>query len=100
MPTFYFVLGCFLFFVVVFLGQYPRNMEVPRLWVELELQLPAYVTATVTPDLNHICDLQSLWQCWILNPLREARDRTHILMDASWVHNSLNHNVNSSDAYF
>ena len=32
-------------------------------------------TATATLDLSHICDLHfSLWQCWILNPPREARD--------------------------
>ena len=31
---------------VLFLGQHPRHMEVPRLWVELELQLLAYTTAT------------------------------------------------------
>ena len=31
----------------------------------------------------------------ILNPLREARDRTHILMDTSWDLNLLNHNRNS-----
>jgi len=29
-------------------------MEVPRLGVELELQLPAYATATATPDLSLI----------------------------------------------
>ena len=28
----------------------------------------------------------SSWQHWILNPLREARDRTHVLMDTSWFH--------------
>ena len=28
-----------------------------------------------TKDLSHIGDLHhSLWQCWILNPLTEARD--------------------------
>jgi len=26
------------------------------------------------------------WQCWILNPLSEAREQTHILMDISQVH--------------
>ena len=28
-----------------------------RLGVKCELQLPAYTTATATPDLSHICDL-------------------------------------------
>ena len=32
-------------------------MEVPRLGVELELQLLAYATATATPHLSHLCDL-------------------------------------------
>ena len=57
-------------------------MEVPRLGVESELQLPAYTTATATGtlDLSHICDLpHSLQQCWILNPLSKARDGIHIL---------------------
>ena len=50
-------------------------MEVPRLGVE-----SAYATAI--QDLSHIHDLNhSLQQSWILNPLREARDQTHILMD-------------------
>ena len=58
-------------------------MEVPRLGVELELQLPAYSIETATQDLSCIC--YSLWQRWVLNPLSEARDRTHILTDTSWV---------------
>ena len=41
-------------------------------------------------DLSH-----SLWQHWILNPLSEARNRTHILMDTSQVLNPLSHNGNS-----
>ena len=43
--------------------------------VELELQLPAYVTAIASPDLSHIRDLHhSSQQRWILNPLSKARD--------------------------
>ena len=66
-------------------------MEVSRLGVESELQLGAYATAT--PDLSWVCNLyRSLQQSWIFNPLSEARDRTHILMDISWVLNLLIHN--------
>ena len=44
------------------------------------------LTAKATPDPSHVCDLHcSSLQCRILDPLREARDRTHILMDTSWV---------------
>ena len=69
-----------------FLGLYPRHMEVPRLGVKLELSPPAYTTATATQHLSHVCSLHhSSWQCRILNPLSEARDRTRILMDPSWI---------------
>ena len=34
-------------------------------------------------------------QSQILSPLSEARDRTHILMDSSWVLNLLSHNRTS-----
>jgi len=55
-------------------------MEVPRLGVESELQLPAYTTATATWDLNLVCHLyHSSRQLWILNPLSKARDRTRHL---------------------
>ena len=61
-------------------------MEVPRLGFELRLQLPAYTIATVTPDLSCVCDLHhSSWQCWILNPLSEARDPACDLMVLSWI---------------
>ena len=72
------------------------HLEFPRPGVESELQLPAYATATATQDLSHICDLHhSSWQCQILNPLSQARDRTRILMDPSQVHNLLSHSGNS-----
>jgi len=32
-------------------------MEIPRLGVQLELQLPAYTTATATQDPSHVWDL-------------------------------------------
>ena len=60
-------------------------MEVPRLGVQLELQLLAYMTTT--PDQSQVCDLHhSSRQHWILNPLIEARDRTCNLMVPSWIH--------------
>ena len=69
-----------------FLGPHVRHMEVPRLGVESELQMPAYATATATRDLSHVCDLHhSSQQHWILNALSKARDQTHILMDTSQV---------------
>ena len=40
-----------------FLGPCLRHTEVPRLGVKLELQLPAFTTATATPDLRLVCDL-------------------------------------------
>ena len=61
-------------------------MEGPRLGIESELQLPAYTTATATWDPSRVYDPHHRsQQRQILNPLREARDRTHILMDASQV---------------
>ena len=55
-------------------------MEAPRLEVESELQLLAYATATRNPSC--ICNLHhSSQQHQTLNPLSEARDQIHILMD-------------------
>ena len=57
-------------------------MEVSRLGVELELQLLAYTMATATRDLSHVCDpYHSSGQHRIPNPVWEARDQTHILID-------------------
>ena len=57
-------------------------MEVPRLGVALELQLPAYTTAIATQDLSCVCDLHhSSLKCRILNPPSEVRNQTYVLMD-------------------
>ena len=47
-------------------------------------------------DPSHVSDPHhSSWQRRILNPLRKARDGTHLLMDTSRVHQPLSHNRNS-----
>ena len=48
----------FFFFWWSFLRPHPRPIEAPRIGVKSELQLPAFTTATVMPDLSCICDLQ------------------------------------------
>ena len=96
-PMFFLFFLSFLFFgggflllllLFVFSGPHPQHMEVPRLGVELELQLPAYTTTAIAVlDLSCVCGLyHSSWQHRILNPLSEARDWTWVLMNASWVH--------------
>ena len=71
-------------------------MEVPRPWVNPELQLLTYAIATGMPDVSHGCDLyQSSQQYGIPNPMSETRGQIHILMDTSRVLNLLSHNRNS-----
>ena len=71
-------------------------MKVPRLGLKLEVQLPAYTTATATPDPSCILELCcSSRQRWILTPLSKARDRTSMLTDTSLVLKPLSHNRNS-----
>ena len=48
------VIQIFIFFLELHLW----HVEVPRLGIKSELQLPAYVTAIAMPDLSCICDLQ------------------------------------------
>ena len=63
--------------LLLLLGPHPWHMEVPKLGVESELQLPAYATATAMQDPSPIYNLHhSLQQCQILNPLSGARDQT------------------------
>ena len=77
----------YILFFFSFSGLHLWHMEVPRLGVESELQLMAFITAIAVLDLSCICDLHySLWQCQILNPLNKVMDRTCVLMDTNQVH--------------
>ena len=69
------------FIMFCILEVHVHHMEVPRLEAKLELQLPAYTTATTTRDLHH-----GSRQCQIPDPLNEGGDWTHILMDPHRVH--------------
>ena len=91
--------SCFIifsFFLYFLRGVTPVEYGSSQLGIKLELQLPAYATAAATPDLSRVCDLHcSSWQCQILNPLSEVRDRTHVLMDTGCVCNPLSHKGNA-----
>ena len=79
----------YLFIYFCLLGPHLQYMEVPRLGVKSELQLPAHTTATAAWDPSRVCDLHhSSRQRQILNPLSEARDWTRVLIDTSWIHYS------------
>ena len=83
---------CFVLFVLLFRA-IPAACGSSQARVESELQLPA--TATAVWDPSHFCNLyHNSWQCQILNPVSNARDQTHILMDTTQVHNLLSHNGN------
>ena len=76
----------------VFLGLHPQHMKVPRLGVQLELQLLACDTGIAMPDLSCVRNLHhSSRQSQVLNPLSEASYQTHVLMDTSWVCQPLSH---------
>ena len=49
----------------------------------------------VAIGLRHKHSNTRSWKCQILNPLSEARDRTHDLMVTSWICFTLHHNRNS-----
>ena len=71
-------------------------MEVP--WREVKLELQLWPTPQPQPP-----EIQATFatyaspgnKYWILNPLSQARDQTHVLMDTSRVLNLLSHNGNS-----
>ena len=82
----YYILGFFVcLFVCLFL-----LFRVTHIWKFPDLgsnQSCSSATVTATLDLSCIYDLHhSSQQCWIPEPLSEARDQTCILRDTSWIH--------------
>ena len=57
------------YFISVFLGLLPQDIEIPRLEVKLELQLLAYTTATASVTYTAACGNTRSF-----NPMSEARD--------------------------
>ena len=63
------------YYFFFFLGLHFWHMEVPRLGVQSELQLPATGIATAMQNLSRVCNLHhGSWQRLIFNPLSQARD--------------------------
>ena len=61
--------------IICFLGPHLQHMKIPRLGVELEIQLPAYAIAIAMWNPSCFCNIHhSSKKCWILNLLSEARD--------------------------
>ena len=79
------ILDIYLFiYLFLLLRAESRHMDVPRLGVESELQLPACTTATAMPDPSRTCNLHhSSQQHRITDLLSKARNCTCILMDTS-----------------
>ena len=74
-------------------------MEVPRLGVKSEQQLPAFTTATPTPDPSLFCDLHHS-SLTVMLATERGQAGTHVLMDSCLVLNLLSHNENSLYLYF
>ena len=76
----------YLFLYFCFLRAYRHLIEIPRLGIELELQLSASTTATAMRNPGCLWDLHhNSWPHGILNPQNKTGDWTHILMDISQI---------------
>jgi len=75
------------FFFFFFLGPHSKHKEVAGLGVKSEVPLLARYEPHLRPTLQLVARS--------FNSLREARDRTHILMGTSQVLSALSHNGNS-----
>lgn len=83
------VVAPFLFYLFIFCfwGPHPWHMEVPRLGVESELQLPAHTTATAVQDLICVFDLTpQLTATPDLWPTEGGQGLNPQPHDSSWIH--------------
>ena len=81
---FYFEIFFFFFFLLF--SAAPTAYGSSQVRGQIGAAVPAYMTAHSHATSKPNCDLHhSSQQLRILDPLSEARDRTLILMDASWV---------------
>ena len=86
----------FFFFVFYTLRAAPTSYGVSQARGLIGAVAAGLHRVTAMPDASCVGNLHnSSQQCWILNPLSEAKDQTHILMDTSWVLNPLSHDRNS-----
>ena len=88
------------FVAVVFLGLHLWHMEVPRLGAESEVHPLAYATATAMPVWAASATYATgHGNAGAFNPLSEARDWTHVLMDTSQILNRMSHNRNPKKGF-
>ena len=80
-------LSLFIYLFIYLLGLHLQHMEIHRLGVESQLQLPADATPTATKDPSRVCNLpHASRQRRNAYPLSGARNRTRFLMDTSQIH--------------
>ena len=73
----------FYLFIFFFLGPHLWHMGGSQARGQTGAAAEAHTTATAVQDVSRICTLHhSLQQCQLLNPLSEARDQTHNLLEA------------------
>ena len=91
-------------YLFIFLGPHLGHMEIPRLEVKSRAAAAclrhSHSNSNPGSESCLACDLHhSSQQCRILNPLSEARDQIHILMDTSWFPNPPSHSRHSSFSF-
>ena len=82
----YVSLFLFYLFIFVFLGLSLWHMEVPKVefWIRAVAASFCHSHSNTASELS-LWPTPSSWQCHIFNPLNEARDWTHVLMDIRFV---------------
>ena len=78
------ILQSFYFIFCLFLGPHPTAHGSSQARGRIRAAAAGLHHSNSNTRSKHICDLHcNSWQHQILNPLRETRDQTHVLMDTS-----------------